>query len=359
MRWRRPDSVARASRALAAPLAAAGGLGLLAWLIQHVGWGSVWAQLRVLGPLAPVVLALTGLRYGLQAAGWRLALPPGGRPAWGPAVRGIVAGEAVGYLAWGGFVAREPVKVWFVRHQTDAARALTATIAERTMYGLAAALLAAIAGVVAARTWHGGLLLAVVAVGAAAVAGLGARRRSRMSGVARPRATCATLPDDGPAKAAAPAFATSVAETARALWRDRRGGLMAIFTLAVLQEALLVAEAWLLLHALGADVSFDTVVVVEGGTKVINAVGGFVPGRVGVAEGALAALADALRLGAGLGVSLALARRARAVTWSLAGLAILGGHAVAHARRRRGPGHPVAAPLSASDLVGAWRSARS
>ncbi len=124
-----PGLFGRARRYLA-PASALGGAGLLAWLIASIGpahFVELWTTVR---PILPWLVVLAGLRYVLQAAGWRLATRATERPGWGPTLAGVVAGEAAGYVA-GGMMAREPIKLLFVRDRVPPRAAIAGAAVER------------------------------------------------------------------------------------------------------------------------------------------------------------------------------------------------------------------------------------
>src|SRR5689334_11006694 len=91
------------------PVAAIVGIALFAYSVVSVGPRELVAQMRSLAPVLPVILVLAAIRFLLQAAGWRAAMPADQRPRWRDVFAAVVAGEAAGYFAWGP-VAREPME---------------------------------------------------------------------------------------------------------------------------------------------------------------------------------------------------------------------------------------------------------
>jgi hypothetical protein len=89
-----------------------------------------------------------------------------------------------------------------------------------------------------------------------------------------------------------------------------------------------------ILSTLSPGATLQTALVFEAVTKIVNTAGMVVPGRLGVAEGGSALLADALGFAASHGLSLALMRRIRALSWAIVGLALLPWQE-ARARRQR------------------------
>jgi hypothetical protein len=269
-------------------LAAAAGVALFAWTVWSTGPRVLAAQLQALAPVIAVILLLAGLRFWLQAAGWRLAMPASQRPTWRELFSAVVAGEAAGYFAWG-TVSREPMKALLVGHRLPERAALAAAVVERFFYSMAAAALIVAAIAVAAVRYHFVTWLLVGGIAAILVA-IAVHRWS-------PRFTSGTPRD-----------------------RSTRTALVA---LALAQEASNLAEAYLVLAWLGATPTIASVIVLEGIGRLLNGAGQFIPGKLGITEAATTALAQSLRLGGPQGLSLALARRARSLLWGAAGIGLL------------------------------------
>jgi len=279
------------------------GVGALAWTVLVVGPRALVAQSLALGALLPAMLFLMGARFALQARGWQLAMNPSDRPRFGELLSAVVAGEGVGYLAWGP-LSREPMKVAWVAHRLPASDALASVAIERVSSTAATTALAVVGvGIVAVR-YHHVTWLVVGALATVLFAGVGWCR---------------------------------CAERIRILWTtlcvQRPVSTIGIVVMGAAQEAINVAEAYLVLVCLGAGPTLANVLVLEGASRLLNVVTQFVPGKIGVSEAGSAALSGTLQLGSGAGLSLALARRVRALLWSALGL----GLAAMRARERRAP----------------------
>lgn len=299
------------------PLAGAVGIGLLVWLVVDLGPAHVIAQLAGLGAILPVVLALTFLKYPLQAAGWRLALPPDARPGWIASVVATLTGDTLGYLTWAGPFTGEPMRAMLIRDRVAVAAGIAAGAIERTLYNGTAAILVwlVLMSVLAQdRPFVSAAACAVTAL--AAWGGIRRLRRAEARDASRvdPRAERAPGLRSG---------AQGVVGAVRQLWRERRGVLPTIAALCIAQHAVLIGEAYVMLNTLDPRATIRTALVFEAVTKIVNTVGVIVPGRLGVAEGGSALLADALGFAASYGLSLALMRRARAVIWAAVGLVLL------------------------------------
>lgn len=295
------------------------GVGLLAYLVLRIGPAVIAVHLRGLAAILPGVLLLTGLKYPLQAAGWRLALPPERRPPWGESISATITGDTLGYLTWAGPVTGEPIRALLIRGSVPLPEGIAAGAAERAVYNVTAALLVGTVLAVLVGAAHQLVLATTIAGGlaAAVVYAVFARR-------ARPRGgedVHGTAPDGTRTSGNRPgpsAFFAAVRE----IWRARRRALPIIALLCVAQHAVLLGEAYLMLGVLGS-VTLQTALVFEAVTKIVNTAGLLVPGRWGISEGGSALLADALGFAASHGLSLALMRRVRALIWAAVGLGLL------------------------------------
>lgn len=289
-----------------------GGMIVTIVLMKRLGGEAMFGRLSAIVPALPLIFLLTALRYPFQTLGWWLALNSRERPAWPQSISATLAGSAVSYLTFAGPIAGEPTRALLLRRHTDVASGIAAGAVERAVYAITGAVVTgagfAVAAVSVGYTRH------VTATSGAAVATLAVIVITGIVVVARRRPA---------ARETAPQTA-AWRETIRALWHTRRGTLALIVVAGAAQHLLLLAEAWVILHALGQPVSVATVLVFESMMKAANSLGTFVPGGVGVTEGGSALLAAGLGIGANLGLTLALVRRARALVWAAAGLTVLG-----------------------------------
>ena len=304
------------------PLAGAAGLGLLVYLIAELGPSRIAAQLQGLGSIVPLILFISAAKYPLQAAGWRLVLAPSDRPSWGISIAATLTGDSLGYLTWAGPFAGEPIRALLIRDWVGVAAGTAAGAMERTIYNVTAAVLVWVVLFLLVSTTHTIALVAAAAVSVLIavvlvhrVRSIGARRAADTR--PGPREPAPTTEVERPGHIA------EFIDAARQLWRERRGVLPVVALLCVAQHAVLIGEAYVILRALSPDATLRTALVFEAVTKIVNTAGIVVPGRLGIAEGGSALLADALGFAASHGLSLALMRRLRAIIWSGVGLALL------------------------------------
>ena len=307
MGWAIPSVTRRRFGQWLMPMAALAAVALLWYAITDIGLDRIVDTLATLGPLLPVVLAVTAIKYPLQAAAWRLALKPQMRPEWSVSVAATLSGDAFGYLTWAGPFTGEPVKAYLTRDHVPVALGVTAGAVERMLYNLTAAIIVIVAAMLVLPTRGGRLWLAAGLIVSAGGGVAWWRARPRAARIAA---------SDGHARGV-------VADLTHDLWTERPSALAGMLVLEAAQHALLMLEAYVMLQTLGAAPSLRTVFVFEGLTKVVNTVGTIVPARLGIAEGGSALLAGALGLGASYGMGLAIMRRVRAIIWGGVGLLLV------------------------------------
>ncbi|MGE5803329.1 MAG: lysylphosphatidylglycerol synthase domain-containing protein, partial [Gemmatimonadota bacterium] len=232
------------------PALGAVGLALLIYLIVDLGPARIASQLHGLGSILPAVLLLSGTKYLLQTAGWRLVLQRVARPSWPESVAATITGDALGYLTWAGPFTGEPIRAVLIRESVPVAAGIAAGAIERAMYNLTAAgLVAAVSvGLLSTTLSPGGAIAWVIGglsvtlmlvVGARRSASRRRRRPDRAPSLDPPSVSHSTSTARGRA-----AFRAAAKE----LWRERRAVLPTLALVCFLQHALLVLEAYLMLR---------------------------------------------------------------------------------------------------------------
>lgn len=99
--------------------------------------------------------------------------------------------------------------------------------------------------------------------------------------------------------------------------------LTEVLVLEAAAHLMLVLEIWIVMLALGFDLSWTGALILEGGGKVISVAFAFIPGQVGASEGVTAMLAGTIGLPAAAGLTLALVRRMRGLVIAAASVVVL------------------------------------
>jgi len=287
---------------------------LFAWVIVHAGPAALVQQLKALRIALPIVVALSLARLLLQTLSWSAALKNEGLDVPAARLAGIrLASQGMGYLTVFGPVLSEPMKINLLR--TPVASTATATFLDNGVYWFTSALIG-IAGCVCisltqARAWTSALALSAVFV---LILVFIARRKSVLSSVA------------GALKKRSPPWLNRAAKIESAIreLRTQKPELVGrMFRLDLACQLLLVLEVAVVLWSLRLPFHLVTVVAIEGLTRAVKMMTGWVPARLGADEsGAMSAFA-ASGLSPAFGLTLALTRRARDLSWALVGLAWL------------------------------------
>jgi hypothetical protein len=322
------------------------GLALFAFTLRQTGVGPILDGIRRVGVWFPVVLALAGGRFWLRARAWMLCTDdPASLPA-GEAFRAMVAGDALGNLTPLGLLASEPAKAALVMHRGTLMSALSSITVENLLYSLSVAVVI-VAGTVALlftfEVPRALLVASLVAAGAVAllVGGSalllgrgwkvvtpvldGLDRRRLVPGAIRTR--LAKLRD--------------LEESVYGFTRRHPGRLSKVLALDAGFHLLAIAEVWVVLALLtGTLPGLLSTFVLEAVNRVLTVVFKFVPLRLGVDEAGTELLTRTLGLPLGVGVTMAIIRKARVLTWSAVGVAFLARHGL-RASGMAGPTRPA------------------
>jgi len=108
-----------------------------------------------------------------------------------------------------------------------------------------------------------------------------------------------------------------------AFYREHRGRLALSILFHFLGWVVGSVEVYLILHLTGISVSVVTALIIEAFITAIRSAAFLIPAGLGVLEGGSMAVFAAFGLGAGVGLSMTLVRRARELTWVAVGLVAL------------------------------------
>jgi hypothetical protein len=303
-------------RKLLPAIAAIAGLALLVWSLRSAGVSSVIEGIRRVGAGFIVIFLLGAFRHLARAVVWTLCFDDRHSLTIGHAFRAYVAGDAVGNVTPFGVLASEPSKVVFVRERIDTHRAIAALALENLFYGATvllvlvagtAALLAIVPATQSLRTVSLATLAGAVACAAIGVWLMVARVRivsAVVRGFGRDPARARDIEDQ--------VFGFSAAHP----WR-----LAPIALIELAYHAAAVFEIWFVVRLItGTAPSVMTAFVLEYVNRTITVVFQFVPLWIGVDEAGTALVTSTLGIGRATGVSLALARKARILTWTAIGI---------------------------------------
>ncbi|HKU24396.1 MAG TPA: hypothetical protein VJQ54_02930 [Candidatus Sulfotelmatobacter sp.] len=285
---------------------------LFAWVMAHMNLASMVQQLKAIRIAVPIVLAVSAIRLYLQSLNWSASLKgqqlsiESGKLA---AIR--LASQSIGYLTVFGPLISEPMKIKLLA--TPAEPTITATFLDDGVYWFTSALVA-ICGLLSLPllTVHGAHYHSIPAV---LVLGLAlffiTRRNSILSCVVRAlgkRAPSCLI------------CAEKVEASIRTFRLEQPALVNRMFWFHVASQLLIVSEVLVVLWTLHLPIHFLPVLAIEGVTRVLKFVSGWIPARLGSDEGGAISAFAVVGLSPVLGLALALTRRVRDLLWALIGI---------------------------------------
>ena len=292
------------------------GAGLFTWVIAHVGLHAILQQVKAMSIALPILLMLSLCRLLLQTASWSMALKGEGISALPKRLVGIrLASQSMGYLTFLGALLSEPMKIKLLRTPTEST--IKATFLDSGVYWFTSALLA-IVGCVCATflAIHGAhYTWTIVAVTLLTlVLFLIARSKPILSGLVR------VLGKHSPSWLSR---GEAIERSIRS-YRLQQPALVArMFWIDVACQLLLASEVAVVVWSLRLPIHLVTILAIEGITRALKMISGWVPARLGADEGGAMSAFMAAGLSPVFGLTLALTRRMRDLLWALIGLAWL------------------------------------
>jgi hypothetical protein len=292
------------------------GVALFICVIAGMGLPGTVRDLKAVRIALPLVLLMSLCRLFLQTAAWSQALRDQGLAVPPGRLIGIrLASQAMGYLTVLGPVLSEPMKIKFLRAAAEPT--ITATLLDDGVYWFTTALIA-IAG------WLFLPLVAVHDVHLAPVAFAVLGLAIILLFIARQKPVLSVLLPRLGKRSPRWLFRAASLEKSIRNYRQQRPALVSrMFWIDMACQLLVAGEVLVVLWSLHLPVHFIAVVVIEGFTRGLKLVSGWIPARLSSDEGGAIsafALVGFLPL---LGLALALTRRLRDLLWSLIGLSWL------------------------------------
>ena len=307
-------------------------IALFAWVLAHMGLSTVMQQLKAIRIALPIVLALSLLRLLLQSIAWSMSLKGEQVSVDIPKLAGTrLAGQSMGYLTVLGPVISEPLKIKLLGTPTEPT--VTATFLDDGVYWFTSALLALLGiaslPLIAVRgaAYHAIPAVLVLAL----MVFLITRRTPLLSSLVR------VIGKKAPSwLARAEKFESSIRR-----YRINQPALVRrMFWIDVACQVLVASEVVVVLWALHLSIHFFTIVVIEGVTRGLKMLSGWIPARLGSDEGGAISAFALIGFSPMLGLSLAMTRRVRDLLWAFIGIVLL-----AWSSRRAQPSEDMARPI--------------
>lgn len=314
-----------ALRALAAVL----GIGLLAYLVYRIGPTALLKQTLAVGWGMLLILFLGGVSHLVKACAWRLTIPKHVRSVSVPRAFALrLISEAVGQFGMAGQVVGEGMRVSLMSSSVPVAIGISSATIDRGLYTLSAAVVGvgglvgavmllplSIAWKVYALVFAAALLLFILLTTLAVV-----RQWPVLSVIVR---GLQRMPALGSRLKGKEQTIFSAEQTLLSFHREAPTEFWVTVALNLSSQILAISEVYLLLFFMGSQIGFVSAFVFEAFTKLVNIVGGVVPGNIGTYEGGSMLIGKLFKVSSAAGFALGVCRRVRGLFWAAIGMICL------------------------------------
>jgi len=306
-------------------LAAFMGAALFGYLIWQAGPGRLWENAVRLGWGFIWVLAAAGISHVFKTWAWHLTLDGHKHKVSFPRLLGLRLGaEAAGQLGIVGQTFGDSVRVARLSPDVPKANGLASVTLDRGLY-LATGIIVLVAGLVGALpvlshshalrlyaslfalTLSAILLLTLLAV------------RKRWQVISKSARSLANVPFLKKWIETEYVLIQSVENALLDFHHNSTGAFWGSFFLTLASHCMSVMEVCLVLRLMGVKFGLLSTLAIEAMTKLVNLVGSINPGNFGTFEGGNILIAKMFGLSSPIGLTLALARRLRALFWTAVG----------------------------------------
>ena len=305
------------------------GLGLFVVLLQRTGIGAIVTGFRLVGS-GLILLAVTcGLRYWLRTVVWYYSIEPSQR--WLGLFQLFkirLAGETFGELMFAGLLMGESAKALAASRWLPGISAFSSLFIENLLFGLSVVVFLA-SGVVIllssalfpARVLALALTLTVPLALSALFLFLLLHYRWRLLGPLldflenKPTIWGGLKPIASQVR--------NFEDTVHAFYRDHQSLFFLLLGLEFTTHLVGVIEAYWTLHWIQGHGTWLASFLVESANRLINSFFSIIPLRIGVDEGAMAVVLQAIGYPGSIGISLALVRKARLLVWMVPGMFLI------------------------------------
>ncbi|HZH34848.1 MAG TPA: lysylphosphatidylglycerol synthase transmembrane domain-containing protein [Pyrinomonadaceae bacterium] len=305
------------------------GLALFSYFVYTAGVGEILDGIRNLGFGFLVVLLIYSGKISMRAYGWTLCVEKPYKLKFVEAFKAVVIGESLSSLLPLGILVSGTSKAVVVRKQIPLVVGLSSIAIENLFYSLMTGIMISGGTIVFLHTLHpsenlitaGYTLIAVIAaltIGGFFMVVQEWRFASSLANWLYNRRVAVKLLHHGRAEV------LRFEDLIYGFYRRHPEKFLPLVMLLTVFHALGVLEVWFILRSI-SDVlpDFLTAFLLESVNRIILVVFKLVPFLVGVDEAGAQFITDGLKLGAAVGVTLAIVRKGRMLFWTLIGMALL------------------------------------
>lgn len=304
-------------------------IALLSYVIRRAGLGMLLESLHRMGWRLALIIALGGISHLVKTWAWRLTLVGNcGRALFARMFQLRLMSEAAGQIGPIGQLFGEGLRVSALSGDIPVDSRVSSVTLDRALFVITGAVVSVV-GIAAASLLlplsdalrFYAVLLTIIVVGLLCVAAMAAVRRwpflsSSARALSRIRCIGSRINDMLP-------LIHSVENRLYEFHHTAPFAFWASVGLNLVCHGLAVLEVYLILLLLGVKAGLLGALTFEAVTKLVNIAGSLNPGNIGTYEGGNILIARMFTLSATTGLSVAIARRVRAIFWAAAGLICL------------------------------------
>ena len=326
------------------------GITLLAYLVVHVGAGRLVENAKTIGWGILLVLGLAGISHVIKTWAWRLTAPGELNKVSFSRTLGLrLASEALGQFGVAGQVLGDGTRASLLGSEVQTSSAISSVALDRGLFmlsGMIVMLVGLVTLIFVPAAPHGLRICACVTAIVLLILLFLVLRAIRqgwpvLSGTAR---FVGRMPWLKAWLQRKESVILSAEQQMLKFHTRAPGAFWMSLLLNFVAHGLAIAEVYLILLLMGSRVSLFGALMLESLTKLINAIGGLIPGTLGAYEGGNMAIVKLVGLGASGGLTLGLCRRFRAIVW-----AIVGGICLAYFSRSKRIAQPHENPGNESE----------
>ena len=301
------------------------GTALLAYLVVHVGAGKLLENAKTIGWGVLLVLGLAGISHVVKTWAWRLTAPGELNKVSFARTLGLrLASEALGLFGVAGQLLGDGTRASLLGSEVQTSSAISSVALDRGLFMLSG-LIVMVVGlltVIFVPTAPRGLRICacVAAIVQLVLLFLTVRAIRKglpvLSGTAR---FVGRVPWLKPWLERKESVILSAEQQMLKFHTRTPSAFWTSVVLNFVAHGLAIAEVYLILLLMGSKVTVVGALMLESLTKLINTIGGLIPGTLGAYEGGNMAIVKLVGLSASGGLTLGLCRRFRSIVWAIVG----------------------------------------
>lgn len=306
------------------------GVVLFVYFVEKAGLREIAGGIKRLGAGFLLVFLIAGIRFAVRALAWMRCFEAPYKLRFRDAFKTFVTSDAVGNIAGPlNMVVAEPAKAAFVRDRVPLVPAVSAIAVELLFYTLSVALVIFAGALTLLLNFSLPKILRIASIGAllAVVVLLPLAYRAMRRQIKFVSGALKSLERRGVGQkwiAKAHPRASAVEDKIYSFYAENSSRFLSILLLECCFHVAGVAEIYVvLLFISDTPPTLLTAFALEWINRLVNVVFKPVPLRIGVDEAVTGFLTGALHFGTGIGVTLAIIRKARVIAWAAIGVMFL------------------------------------